>query len=252
MEKDEFAIMHTIEQTHWWFAGKRFLIQEMLRRFLHTGGPRKTILDVGCGTGMVLDMLAPLGEIYGIDASPEAMVLSRKRDLPHLVCSDANVVFPFKDNKFDVIMCLDVLEHLDKDRQAIREIHRICSPGGLVMITVPAFQIQWSPHDVALQHRRRYRKRQLYRIASGLSWKVLKTTYYNTILFFPILAVRKMRALTAQNHRKSVSDLDMPVPSFLNRTLAFILKKEIAWLKKGNLPFGVSLLMVLQKSYGQS
>jgi ubiquinone/menaquinone biosynthesis C-methylase UbiE len=153
---------------------------------------------------------------------------------------------PFKSNAFSVITCLDVLEHLDSDTCLLKEMLRMCKSGGHVIITVPALHILWSAHDVALGHKRRYTKKEMFGKMSHLNAKVIKCSYYNSALLLPILAVRRIRA--AIGHQKDVrSDFFMKMPGWLNRLLAKLFVVEIGCLNSLNLPFGVSLLLILKK-----
>jgi SAM-dependent methyltransferase len=249
MKKNEYHVMCEAEQTHWWFAGKRILVQDVLETATWKKSSPIAILDIGCGTGMILDLLTYYGCPYGMDFSTEALRFSKAKGQNRLTCSDANIAIPFKDDVFSAITCLDVLEHLDNDRRAVEEMYRICAPGGLVIITVPAFDEQWSAHDVALHHKRRYTKPRLQRITAGLRWDVLELHYYNSALFIPILAIRKFRALVRSGDVPN-SDFYLPLPRFLNTLLAEFYKMEIRCLRHLDLPFGVSLLMVLRKADG--
>jgi SAM-dependent methyltransferase len=192
-------------------------------------------------------VLKNYGKVLGMDIAPEALKLAKRRGLSQLVRSDMNAAIPCKDNTFDVVTCLDVLEHLNDDRKAMKEVFRICKPGRFVIITVPAFDIQWSPHDVALHHIRRYTRTLLLKTITGLDFKILKSSYYNTILFFPVLAVRKLKNLFIKEKKDSKSDFFIPLPGWLNRFLTSIIKTEIRFLKKCSFPFGISLFLVLRK-----
>lgn len=249
MKTDEYAIMHRIEQTYWWFVGKRFLVKSTLKRLSTKGSKQNEILDIGCGTGIILKLLERYGNAYGVELSEEAIRFLKQRDLNLVVRSDASKSIPFKTNSFSAITCLDVLEHLEDDRILIGEMFRICKPGGYVIVTVPAFESLWSPHDVALHHKRRYTKQQLLRRVRQFNWQILQSSYYNTTLFLPILATRKLRTLLSKN-RDAHSDFFIGLPAWLNRTLSLLFVSEIYCLRFLNFPFGVSLLLILQKCNG--
>jgi len=248
MEKCEYKVMYDIEQTYWWFIGKQFLVKTFLKK-LRRGRTKDTrILDIGCGTGIILKLLTPFGTPYGAEYSSAAIQFSKDRGLSLIACSDANGPMPFKSNTFSVITCLDVLEHLDNDTSLLKEMLRMCKAGGHVIITVPALHILWSAHDVALDHKRRYTKRQILAEMSHLDAQVIKFTYYNAALLLPIFAVRRIRA--ALGHQKDVrSDFFMRMPGWLNTLLTRLFVFEIGCLKHLDLPLGVSLLLILQKPY---
>ena len=247
MEKNEYRVMHDIEQSYWWFVGKQFLVKTLLKGFSPRGLGHEKILDIGCGTGIVLKLLENFGEAYGMELSSEAIRFLRKRYLNLVVRSDASQSLPFKNDTFSVITCLDVLEHLDNDFNLLREMMRVCKPRGHIVVTVPAFEFLWSPHDVALHHKRRYTKRKTVGAIRRLNWKVVKCSYYNTILFPPILAVRKLKPLLS-NKQNVQSDFFMPLPRWLNSILILLFISEIRCLQFLNFPFGVSLLLILQKA----
>jgi len=249
MEKDEYKIMCDIEQAYWWFVGKQYLVKTVLKSFCKNGLIQDDILDIGSGTGVILKLLADFGTAYGMEISPEAIQFLRQRDVNLLVQSDANQSIPFKDNTFSVITCLDVLEHVDNDFSLIEEMFRVCKLCGHVIVTVPAFEILWSHHDVALHHKRRYTKQQMLKRIRKFNWKVVKCSYYNTILFLPILSVRKLKTFLA-NNRDVRSDFFIKLPAWANKILSSLFVSEIYFLRHVNLPFGVSLLLVLRKPDG--
>lgn len=249
MEKIEYQIMHDIEESYWWFVGKQFLVKTLLKELSFERVARKKVLDIGCGTGITLKLLEGFGQAYGMELSSEAIHFLRQREVKYIVQSDAGRCLPFKDCTFSAITCLDVLEHLDNDVNLLKEIARVCKPGGHVIVTVPAFAFLWSPHDVALHHRRRYTKRHLLGKLSRLGCKVVKVTYYNFILFLPILLVRRLKPFVF-HERNFRSDFFLPLPKFVNSLLGVLLLVEILCLRFLNLPFGVSLVLLLQKENG--
>jgi ubiquinone/menaquinone biosynthesis C-methylase UbiE len=250
MEKDEYRIMHDIEQTYWWFVGKQFLVRRILQRLPLNKRRQDRILDIGCGTGIILKLLENFGVSYGAECSPEAIQFLRHRGLNLIVRSDVDQSVPFKDNTFSAITCLDVLEHLDNDFKLLKEMGRVCKPGGHVILTVPAFEILWSSHDIALRHKRRYTRKAMLERTGGLGYRVMKASYYNTILFLPVLIVRKLRGFSGSK-KHARSDFFLPIPNWLNTLLSSLFVFEICCLRFLNFFFGVSLLFVLQKSNGQ-
>lgn len=249
MENQEFEIMYRVEQSHWWFRGKQFLLRQNVTSLDQTGLEKGRVLDIGSGTGITLKVLGGFGDAYGLELSQQAIGFLKKRHLKRIICADVNLNLPLKNDSFKTITCLDVIEHLDNDVGLLKEMLRVCKPGGHILLTVPAFDIFWSPHDVALHHKRRYTRKDLLQSFSGLNCKVIKATYYNIILSIPILAVRKFKSLFLKKGRPQ-SDFHMDLPNFLNRFLELLFKAEIWCLKFMNFPFGVSILFVLRKSDG--
>ena len=161
MEKEEFEVMYQLEQTHWWFKGKQFLLQQTLGSLRNNVSKKDRILDIGAGTGIVLKILQHIGTAFGFELSLEGIKYLKKRKLKSIICADADQPLPFKNDSFTLITCLDVLEHLEKDVNLLKEMIRVSKPGGHILVAVPAFKIFWSPHDVALHHKRRYTRKDI-------------------------------------------------------------------------------------------
>src|SRR4030042_5267546 len=140
------------EGSYWWHISCRLVWQAVLDEFVR---PRKgtKILDVGCGAGINLLMLGQFGQAIGIDSSKRAVELSKKYGKAAL--GDA-LKLPFPDESFDVLTALDLLEHLEDDRKALREWRRVLKPGGYALVSVPAYQWLFGPRDRELMHQRRY------------------------------------------------------------------------------------------------
>ena len=248
MERSEYGVMYRLEQSYWWFVGKQFLVREQVKPLLSNRGMGARILDIGSGTGIILKTLEEFGQAFGMEMSREAIQFLKKRNLKRVVCSDAEQVLPFKNESFSLVTCLDVLEHLDHDKELLAEMIRVCEEGGHVLVTVPAFNRLWSPHDSVLHHRRRYTRTRLLDQLSGLNGQVLKASYYNFMLSLPILAVRKLRSLFSEKG-KGQSDFFIDLPEGLNRSLSALYKLEILGLRILRYPYGVSLLVLLRKPH---
>jgi SAM-dependent methyltransferase len=246
MEKSEYEIMYKLETSYWWFLGKQFLVEDQFRKLSIDPPNRCRILDIGSGTGQNIETLQRDGEVCGLESSSEAIRFLRKRGVRNVICSDANEPLPFRDGVFSAVTCLDVLEHLDRDEYLLTEMHRVCKPGGYIFITVPAFRMFWSPHDIALHHKRRYSKEAMLLRIKNVGCRVVKATYYNLTLSIPIWLVRKLKSMASLKDH-SESDFFLPLPGLLNKSLGLLFKLEITFLRYFNYPFGVSLLVILQK-----
>lgn len=246
MEKDEYLKMYNLETSYWWFLGKQYLVRNQLGRWPLQGSNEIRLLDIGSGTGIIMKELQQFGKVYGMELSMEAIQFLKKRKLDLIVRSDADGPLPFGDETFTVITCLDVLEHLDQDVDLMREIFRICQPGGYVLLTVPAFQAFWSVHDTVLHHRRRYTKIRLLTTVKRTDFRVMKISYYNVAMSIPILVIRKIRALRLSD-AGAQSDFSMELPSLFNQALTHFYRAEISLLRFLSYPFGVSLVAALQK-----
>jgi ubiquinone/menaquinone biosynthesis C-methylase UbiE len=235
MEEHVYRQLYELEDSHWWFRGRRAVIQAMLARTPLVGEPR--ILDAGCGTGRNLLEYARIGEVAGVDPSPEAVAFCHARGLDQVRQSGIEQL-PYADAGFDLVTATDVLEHIAEDRAAARELRRVTKPGGRLLVTVPAYEWLWSQHDDSHQHQRRYTLRRLRATLTAGGWRPVLETYFNSILLAPIALVR------AASGDKQRSDYDM-APGALNGALSVPMRTEAAFIARGGrLPAGVSIGMV--------
>jgi SAM-dependent methyltransferase len=244
MDPRLFAQLHEIEATHWWFRGRRKIVAAVLDRI---GGQPRAILDVGCGVGTNLDLLAeryPGARLHGIDVERDPLRFCRgDRDVP--VCQADASALPFASASFDLVAALDTLEHVADDGAALREFLRVLRPGGTLLLTVPAFPALWGNVDDLGHHFRRYRKRELVERVSGAGFRPGLVRFVNVLLFPPIAAIRLLaRALRRRGPAPAGelrSDFDLVRAGALNSLLARLFASE-ARLLRWSLPFGVSLL----------
>lgn len=179
--------MLELDEQHWWYRGRRKVIRAELDRVPLP--VRAVVLDAGCGSGRTLDELADYGEVHGIELDPEAAQLARSRGRGEVRTGRLEAL-PWNDATFDLITCLDVIEHTPDDRLTLRELRRVCKPGGWLLVTVPAYQGLWSLHDEANHHYRRYSRGRLRSAALAGGWQVERMTSFNTLLLGPAAVVR--------------------------------------------------------------
>lgn len=244
MEDAEYRRMFAYEDAHWWFRGKRAVLAALIERFAPRR-PQPRCLDVGCGTGANLKLLASYGRAFGTDLSPLALAFSARRGLADLTRSSVTAL-PYRGDTFDLVTLLDVLYHqrVGDVRTALREAHRVCRSGGLLLVTDSAFEWLKGPHDVAVHAARRFRRDELAAEIEASGFTVLKRSYVNTLLFPVALGVRLLERLRfgTQAH----SSLSLP-PRPVNETLAALYGLEARWLGRASLPFGLSVLMAGRK-----
>src|SRR5947209_905957 len=159
-----------LENHHWWFVGRRQLVLQQLAR--HGGSSPGPILDLGCGTGGMLPHLQRFSAAIGLDSAEEAAAGCRRRGVPFVLGWGSRL--PFESGAFGTVAALDVIEHVPDDLAILREMFRVLRPGGLLLITVPAYQFLWSQHDVFNHHQRRYRRRGLKRLITGAGFEIAK------------------------------------------------------------------------------
>ena len=232
-----------VDEHHWWYRGRRRVIRAELDRLPLPAGAR--VLDAGCGSGRTLQELVDYGTVSGIELNSDAATLARGRELGDVQVGRLEEL-PWDDATFDLITCLDVIEHVPDDVAALVELWRVCRPGGWLLVTVPAYQALWSRHDEANHHYRRYSRSMLRGAAGAAGWKVERLSSFNSLLLAPAAAVRlAQRRLGTRNGY--TNDLDLG-PAWLNDVLERPLTLEASWLARGRtLPFGLSLLAVLQR-----
>jgi SAM-dependent methyltransferase len=244
MKEHTYPIMFRIEQSHWWYTGRRKIlasfVEDICRRVTDR---RPRILDVGCGTGANLLMLSQYGDAEGVDVSEDALAFCRERGLENVKLGAAEQL-PYDDDTFDLVTALDVVEHLDDDLAGLREMRRVLRPGGRVLLFVPTFMFLWGLQDDVSNHRRRYRMPELGRVLKQAGFEIERTTYANITFFMPILAMRKLMRLTGI---KAESENNINVSAF-NGMLGRMLGAESFVLRHMNIPFGVSGLCVARKT----
>ena len=230
--------MYSLENSYWWYIARRSLAFELLNNEID-GRKSLRLLDVGCGTGANMSTFAQLTTTIGIDASTEALRFCQSRGLKTVALSPVEEL-PFAEGTFDIVTALDVLEHTDDDLQCLREIHRVGKPKGLVLITVPAYGFLWSEHDEALKHRRRYTAHELRNKLTVTGFEVVRTSYFISTLFFPILALRIWQGLRKDSTQPKTSIYVLP--NLINSALVGLLALERRVFRYINIPFGVSII----------
>jgi len=232
--------MYEVEDRHWWFRGRAAVVAAMLGRLDLGDSPR--ILDAGCGTGRNLQRYAQLGPAQGIEPSADAVQFCRERGLDNVQQATLEQL-PFGEGSFDLMVATDVLEHVDDDALALRELHRVAAPGGRLVMTVPAFRWLWSEEDDRLGHRRRYTRKGLRALTEQSGWEPLFATYFNLLLLAPIALARRFRDRRDAGRAEAAqrSELNL-TPGWLNAPLSVPMRLEAGLIRAGlPLPIGVSI-----------
>lgn len=237
-ERDSFAV----EEDHWWYRGRRRILIDTVSGLSLPGSPR--VLDAGCGSGRNLVELARFGPVVGLEPSPRAAELARGRDSGEVI-EGGIVNTPFAGGSFDLVTCLDVLEHVEDDLGALRELRRVAAPEGFLLITVPAYPSLWSSHDEHNLHCRRYSRATLLSRAVAVGWVPRRTTHFNALLLPAAAALRLGERLRSKDTLPP-SELAR-TPDSLNWLLEQPLRAEAALLRSGRrIPVGLSLAGVFQ------
>ena len=227
------------DRLHWYFRGRLAVIRGALGRVLPSRPLR--LLEIGCGTGNILAALTELGEAVGMEANDTLLTVARAAglDARQGALPDDLVVAP---GWADVVLLLDVIEHLDDDLAGLRAARRALGEGGRLVVTVPAYTWLWSGHDVALGHRRRYTPARLRRVVGAAGYRVTHLGYFNSLLFPAIVSIRLWKRLWGDDRH----DLRRPSPA-LNAFLERLFALERHVVPTRGLPFGASLLLVARR-----
>jgi SAM-dependent methyltransferase len=242
MDRDYELQTHRAEDRHWWYRGRRSVLDRVVEDLRLPA--RARILDAGCGSGRNMVEFARHGTVTGIELSHTSVSLAREREAGEVV--EGSVLdMPFEADSFDLAASLDVIEHLQDDLLALRELRRVVKPGGTLLVTVPAYQWLWSGHDEINHHHRRYTRRSLQSVGEQAGWQQVRTTYFNSLL---LPAAILLRVLDRFSRKTTESSLDLWVPPApLNWLLERPLSIESAMIGRGGrIPAGLSLLAVFR------
>ena len=226
------------DRRHWYFRGRLAVLLATLRAWLPP--PPLRILELGCGSGNVLGALRPFGEVVGLEADPDLRAAARAEGLDvRAGALPGDIGVP--PGWADVVLLLDVIEHLDDAAAALAAARSALRRGGTLVVTVPANPRLWSAHDIHLGHRRRYTARTLRRVVEGAGFRIRHLSHFNTVLFPAVALARLVKRI----RRDDRHDLRTPRPA-VNRLLERVFALERHVVPRHTLPFGVSLLVIAE------
>lgn len=239
MERVVYDRMAELDSRHWWYRARREILARLIERRVRP--PRDAcILEIGCGTGHNLAMLARFGAVDAIELDAAARAVASQR-LGRPVGDAALPDLPgIPDGSYDLIALLDVLEHVEADRAALETIARKLKPGGRILLTVPAFPWMWSAHDVVNHHHRRYTKATLGAVIAGAGLKLEYMSWFNSLLFPLAAAARLAGRITG----KEDSDDALP-PKPVNALFEALFGLERHAIGKLPFPPGVSIAAIV-------
>jgi SAM-dependent methyltransferase len=241
MQSHHYPILYQVEERHWWYVGRRRIIRSLVEKICATlDDPR--ILDVGCGTGANLKMLADYGRAEGVDISQQAVDFCHERGLQSVRLGAAEQL-PYENDSFDLVTALDVIEHLDDDVAGLREMRRVLRRDGRILLFVPAFMFLWGVQDDVSHHRRRYTLPSLLKAVEAAGFEVEWSSYANVSFFLPVLVVRTvMRWLGL----RAATEYGINI-SLMNGPFSQLFAAERFILKRGSIPFGVSAVCIARR-----
>ena len=244
MKQDMYEHMYQTDRQHWWFRAKREIVMALIASRLSSSQENKTI-DFGCGCGMMLEVLSSYGEVTGADVSQTALDYCKKRFSGELRLMDLSApCTPWA--AYDLGIALDLLEHVDRDATAAQNLLSFLRPGGLCIITVPAYQALWSSHGVNCMHKRRYALKNLRALLRPACSDVAYLSYYNSLLF-PLAAPIRIFSKFLPFDQASSMENTCPAP-VLNAILYHIFSLEQKRICQGKTyPFGLSLIALARR-----
>ena len=241
MEPEVYEAMRRDQQHHWWFVARRKILASVLSAL-----PMKAncqICEAGCGVGGNLEMLGTYGSVHAFEINPSAIEKCRLISVADIREGSLPDHIPFPvDQKFDLVVAFDVLEHIEDDANSFAALVDKLHPDGYLFITVPAYAWMMSAHDHAHHHHRRYSRTSLKALAAQEDIEMLRLGNFNTLLFPVIAAMR----LIGKGSDKKHSDADMP-GNMVNAILRRIFSWEAWCTGRFFFPFGTSLALVVRK-----
>ena len=246
MKKEEYQRIFEQEENYWWYLGMRKISEVLLDSVTKSSSLK--ILDAGCGTGGMMLFLKKFGDVSGIDISPEALKYCQKRGLKQTKKSSIEKIL-LNDEKFDLVTSFDVLYHqwVKNDLLVLREFYRVLKPGGYLLLRVPAYNWLRGKHDEVIKTRHRYTKNELVQKVKLSGFKILRSSYANTILFPIAFFKRSSERFLPESKTSDIK----PLPKIINNLLTRILYLEAIIITKFSFPFGLSLFVLAQKPLSQ-
>ncbi len=233
-----------VEDRHWWYRGRRQVLRAALGSLELPASAR--LLDAGCGSGRNMVELRAFGEVTGLELSEASVSVARARGVGEVMPGSLELL-PFDASSFDGAAALDVIEHLEDDRGALRNLHTVVRPQGFLVVTVPAYQWLWSQHDELNRHCRRYTRHTLVAAAEDAGWHTLSASYFNSILL-PVAVIARMFERVRPGKGAEVSEFER-TPDWMNPLLERPMRAEAALIRKGvRLPAGLSILGLFRRT----
>lgn len=233
--------MFVNEVTHWWFVAKRFFVTSFINKI---GSDKKSkILDLGCGTGAMTEMLAKFGQVLGVEQNSAAIKFLKYKKIPHLQSSINHI--GLESNSFDLVTIFDVLYHKRVDENAVlKEAHRLLKNDRHLLITDCALPFFWSLHDERMMAKKRFEKSELEDLLINNDFEIVHSTY--TYFFtFPLFVLQR---LFFKIFRPKKIQIVAKINPIANTLLLFLTKIDLLFVANNiSLPIGSSIMILARK-----
>lgn len=246
MEKNEYTRMYNLETNFWWYRVLHELVDSTVNSYKKE--EKIKILDAGCGTGRMMEILQKYGWVEGIDFSEDAVEYAKSRGLGRIGMGDLND-YCFEKDKYNAVICLDVLYHsaINDDMLVVKKLFDTLKKDGILIVNLPAFNYLKREHDLVVHSKKRYRKREFVNQLKDIGFSEVRSSYRMSLLYFIILISKLFRGKS--NSNKPESDLK-ELPGWLNSILLIYGRIENSFIKRGqSIPFGSSLFVVAKKTH---
>lgn len=242
MKPDEVRLLAQTEESYWWHRGRQRIVRRLLDRYV---SPEARVLDIGCGPGGTTLAYAGGRRVLATDSSPESLKWASERGLT-VAAMDATrlAVTP---GSLDAVVALDILEHVHDDAGVLREAFRALRPGGVLVVTVPAYQFLWSNHDDAVGHLRRYTRGPLVRMVRDCGFRVVVGEYTMAAILPAAMVVRlaeRLRPKVAEPKAKFT-----PLPKVVSAVLERVVGLGPIPVPLLPVPFGLSVVVVARREH---
>jgi SAM-dependent methyltransferase len=245
MKGEVYNFIKTCEKNNWWYKARRFIFEKILKDYAADFPKSGKLYEIGCAYGGNFGVWSKFSDFcVGVDVKKECLESCKNLGYKEVILANAEDLAIIPSSVASVVVACDVLEHIENDEKALREMRRILKKGGILFLTAPAFEFLWGGADKLSLHKRRYSKRELEGKLKDAGFSIVRSAYFNTFLFLPVLISRILEKMLKLNPAIEYK----PLPRFLNYILEKIFSFEAYLLKFLNFPFGVSL-MIIAKSF---
>lgn len=251
MDRKYYMEYYHLERNHWWFKARLKILESQIKKLVGKEIRNFKILNVGVATGATTKMLEKYGKVTSVEYDQECCeFLNKELKIESIQASFTNL--PFEPSTFDLVCAFDVIEHIEDDNLALKELKRVLKNEGKFVLTVPAFNFLWSKHDEINHHFRRYTLKNFNHQLQKINLIIIYQTYFNFYFFLPIAFIRSVKKLIVRKSKnKDTTGSDFELLNkfgFLNKLLYYIFKSENYLLSiKFRFPFGISILVVGKK-----